>query len=105
MKHFIHIILLCSIGMQAFAFKYYSPNTSNSMLGGGTVCVNGTATPVKFKFNNCTSGSSTRVATAITVYWYKNTVNSTSGGTLVSTVSSTTGTGSTKAVTYSPSTA
>jgi uncharacterized protein YjdB len=104
MKHIIQLVLFCTVGIPAFAFKYYSPNSSNSVLGGGNVCQNGTATTVKFKFNNCSSGSSTRVATPITVNWYQNTVNSTTGGTLVGTATSTTGTGSTKTVTFAPPT-
>src|SRR5947209_3755340 len=106
MKNFILLILLCSVGIPAFASKIYAPNASSTMTGGGSFCLNATTvTAVSFKFTVCSAGAGTKVATPITVYWYKNSVNSTTGGTLVATVATTSGISTTKTVTYTPSTA
>jgi hypothetical protein len=53
-----------------------------SISGGSTYCLNTAASSVSAIFATCKNGNST--PSTVTVTWYRNTVNSTTGGTLVS---------------------
>ena len=100
------LVLLCTLSTSSvFAIKKYTPSTSSSVTGGGTFCQGATASLVRFTYNICNTGTGTRSGTSLTVKWYSNATNSTSGGTLVSTSTVTTTLGTTGSVTYRPSTA
>ncbi|HET9824484.1 MAG TPA: hypothetical protein VFP87_04080, partial [Chitinophagaceae bacterium] len=64
------------------------PSTFTSFTGGTTYCLNGAASNLTAAWNNTTcngtqNGSNTNIA--ITITWYRNSTNSTSGGTAVQT--------------------
>jgi uncharacterized protein YjdB len=96
------LAVLSLISYSAVAQKIYTPNTSRSMSSGGTYCQGAIASLISFKYNTCFSGTGTRTGTPITVTWYQNTVNATSGGTAVSSSSTTTNKRSTGTVSYRP---
>jgi hypothetical protein len=74
-----------------------------SITGGNTYCLNSPASAISAVFTTCRSGSNN--ATTVTVTWYKNTINSTTGGTQVAqTVGASTGNSATVTYSYTPST-
>ncbi len=84
--------------------KIFTPASNNNITGGNTYCQNVTAGAIVYTYNTCNVGSGTSTGTFITIKWYKNSVNSTSGGSVVSTTlvhCALTATGTT---TYQPST-
>ena len=110
MKHakFAPLLLLIFLSMgwtRAFAAKVYTPSSTRTMSAARTYCAGATASRISFGYNTCNLGTGTTSGTTMTVNWYRNTVNSTSGGTLVNTSSRSCRTRSTGTVTYTPSTA
>lgn len=98
------LFFLVTAWNSAFAAKIYSPASPNSISAAKTYCVGATATNISFRYNTCNTGSGSSSGIAMTVYWYQNSTNSTTGGTLVSTTSRTCRARSTGTVTYRPST-
>lgn len=85
--------------------KVFTPASNNNIAGGNTYCQNITAGGLTYTYNTCNTGTGSSIGTFVTIKWYKNSVNSTTGGTVVSTTlvrCALTATGST---TYQPSTA
>jgi lipopolysaccharide export system protein LptA len=102
----LHLLgfLLCSF-FSFSATKDYNINTESTFTGGAAYCQGQTAT-LSVTYNVCNYGSGASSAGSVTVTWYSNTSNSTSGGTQVSqTTGASTGTGATVTYNYSPSTA
>jgi lipopolysaccharide export system protein LptA len=98
-------VLLCISILDYAATKDYNISTENAFTGGAAYCQGQTAT-LSVTFNVCNYGSGASNAGTITITWYSNTSNSTSGGTQVSqSTNVSTGTGSTISYNYSPSTA
>lgn len=89
------------ISSKCFSQGDIIPSAETGFTGGSTVCQNTTAPDLLFEFNTATCGSSPFSPIDITVTWFSNTVNSTSGGTQVAQQVSNTNTTS---FTYSPST-
>ena len=98
------VIILVGFSLNAQAIKTYAPNSSSSVSADVSVCLGSTASAISFTYNTCNSGGGSSTGIAITVEWYKNTTNSTTGGTLVSTSSSNSATAATGTVSYTPST-
>src|SRR5438128_10328992 len=100
----VFIMILFSLTTQVFAANKIYNIVSNSIFSGGsTYCLNATATALSATFNTCNSGAGSSLATTVTVTWYKNASNLTSGGTQVSqTTLVSTGLGSTIAFSYTP---
>ena len=101
----LFLLALLFFTFPSFADQHYAPFSANSVTGAGSYCQSATATAVSFTYNTCVSGSGGTVyGDAYTVYWYKNSVNSTTGGSLVATISGNAATNSTGVVSYIPST-
>ena len=101
----LFLLALLFFTFPSFADQHYAPFSANSVTGAGSYCQSATATVVSFTYNTCVSGSGGTVyGDAYTVYWYKNSVNSTTGGSLVATISGNAATNSTGVVSYIPST-
>ncbi|HTB07416.1 MAG TPA: hypothetical protein VK806_10735, partial [Bacteroidia bacterium] len=102
MKKFYSLLLFFSlfVSENAFATKDRYPSTISAFTGGATYCQSAAASNLSVTYANaiCGAGGGTN-NTNITVTWYSNTVNSTSGGTVVNTVASNTGT---TTFTYTP---
>jgi hypothetical protein len=82
--------------------QIYVPSSGASVSSGATYCP-GTMLPLLvFTVNECNSGSGTPAGIGATVSWYRNTTNSTVGGTLVATRTKTLATAATDTVTYQP---
>lgn len=77
------------------------PDAINSFTGDITYCQNDAASNLSVGFSTCDDGSGTPENGAITVVWYSNTTDLTSGGTIVQTTNSDAGT---TTYTYTPST-
>ncbi len=110
MKHakfapILFLVYLVTAWSSSFAAKVYSPASSNSISAARTYCQGATASNISFRYNTCNTGTGGSSGITMTVYWYQNSTNSTSGGTLVSTSSRTCRTRSTGTVSYRPSTA
>lgn len=113
MKHFFtagHLrfialtIVLMVMSYAGMGQKIFTPASNNNIAGGNTYCQNVTASALIYTYNTCNTGSGSSIGTFITIKWYKNSVNSTTGGTVVSTTivrSALTATGSSN---YQPAT-
>lgn len=98
MRYLLLVFVCLGLSVASYAQKIYAPNTTNSLTGGATYCQNVVPGLLTYTYNTCSSGTGTATGTALTISWYANTVNSTSGGTLQSTTfvsSSTSATGNT----------
>lgn len=96
MRYLLLVFVCLGLSVASYAQKVYAPNTTNSLTGGATYCQNVVPGLLTYTYNTCSSGSGTATGTALTISWYSNTINSTSGGTLQSTTfvsSSTSATG------------
>ena len=98
-------ILLSAISSVSFAQRIYSPNTVRDMTSARNYCQGATASDLRFRYRTCNTGSGSSSGIAVTVRWYSNTVNSTTGGTVLSTTNTTSTTNSTGNLYYLPSTA
>ncbi len=110
MKHAkLHLITLLVTLFTALssvhAAKTYVPSSQRSMSSGATYCQGTTANSIRFRYYTCNSGSGSSTGISMTVNWYQNSINSTTGGTLVNTSSRTSTTSSSGSVSYRPSTA
>ncbi len=99
------LLFLASAWTNAFAVRVYVPDASNSMTSSRVFCNGATPTNLSFTYGTCNSGSGGSSGVTISINWYVNSTNSTSGGTLVSTTSGSTATAGSGSVTYTPSTA
>jgi len=93
-KQLLTIITSCLmfVGInQANASYYFQVTSINSFTGGAAYSLNAAASPLALSLAQCSGGGSNpKNSTIYNLSWYRNTVNSTSGGTLVqSTVEST----------------
>ncbi|MBL7692842.1 MAG: Ig-like domain-containing protein [Flavipsychrobacter sp.] len=88
----------------AFAAKTYVPSSQRSMSSASSYCQGTTANSIRFRYYTCNSGSGSSDGVSMTVNWYRNSVNSTTGGTLVSTSTRTSTTSSSGSLSYRPST-
>lgn len=105
MRGLLLCFLLSLVYFNARADRYYSPQTSSSISGSTSYCQNASASAITFTYNSCVSGAGgVAYGSSMTVYWYRNTINSTTGGTLVSTTSATSAAAATGSVTYTPAT-
>ncbi len=104
MKTLLLSFLFFTLSFSAFAIKNFAPNTNNSITGGATYCQGATAGSVVYTYNTCNSGVGGSVGVAVTITWYQNSSNSTTGGSVVSTTSGTCSTAATGSVSYTPST-
>lgn len=110
MKNYTRLLVLFIFAVGSFhaatASNVCSPSESASMSAAASYCKGNTASPIQFRYSSCTNeGTGARVGTAITIKWYKNTENSTTGGTLVHTSSCTSDTSTTLGtLSYTPST-
>jgi uncharacterized protein YjdB len=98
MRYLLLVFVCMGLSVASYAQKIYAPNTTNSLTGGATYCQNVVPGLLTYTYNTCSSGTGTATGTALTISWYSNTINSTSGGTLQSTTfvsSSTSATGNT----------
>jgi uncharacterized protein YjdB len=98
------LFFLVTAWNSAFAAKVYSPASSRSMSAAKTYCVGASATSISFRYNTCNTGSGGSSGITMTVNWYQNSTNSTTGGTLVGTESRSCRTRSNGTVRYTPST-
>jgi len=101
----ITLLLSTFTGISSYAQRIYSPNTVRDISTSRTYCQGATANNIRFRYRTCNTGSGGNVGIAITIRWYSNTVNSNSGGTLLSTTNTTSSTLSTVSLNYVPSTA
>ncbi len=97
MKSFLLSVLCLVLSISCFADKVYTPNTNASISSAATYCQNATASVLTYTYNTCNAGTGTVVGADLTITWYSNTINSTSGGsvesiTLVPSSTSATGT-------------
>jgi trimeric autotransporter adhesin len=99
------VVFLGSAGTQAFATRVYAPNTVRDMSAARSYCQGATGRNIRFRYYTCNVGTGTRAGVALTASWYQNTVDATTGGTLVSSSSVTTTTSGTGSLVYIPSTA
>lgn len=103
MRGLLFCFLLSLVYFTAKADRYYSPQTSSSISGTTSYCQNASASAITFTYNSCVSGSGgVAYGNSMTVYWYRNTTNSTTGGTLVATTSATSVAAATGSVSYTP---
>ncbi len=82
------ILLVCTLilfASNALAQKVYTPASTNNLTGGATYCQGVTAGILVYTYNTCFTGSGSSSGTPITIKWYQNATNATTGGTLVST--------------------
>ncbi len=104
MRYLLLAVVLLGFSVTGFSQKMYAPNTTNSLTGAATYCQNATPGVLTYTYNTCNSGSGTATGTALTIQWFSNTVNSTSGGTLQSTTFVSSSTSATGNTTFLPST-
>ena len=104
MRYLLLAVVLLGFSVTGFSQKIYAPNTTNSLTGAATYCQNATPGVLTYTYNTCNSGSGTATGTALTIQWFSNTVNSTSGGTLQSTTFVSSATSATGNTTFLPST-
>ncbi len=104
MKTLLFSFLFFILSFSAFAIKNFAPNTNNSITGGATYCQGATAGSIVYTYNTCNSGVGGSVGVALTVTWYQNSSNATTGGSIVSTTSATSSVAATGSVSYTPST-
>lgn len=83
----------------------YTPSTSHSMTGAASYCLGATSRLMTFTYNTAIHPGTTRSGVSVTVHWYRNTTNSTMGGTAVTTTTVTCATAATGSVGYLPPTA
>lgn len=81
------LIVLMTFINSAFSAKITYPSGEASFTGGAAYCPNDPATALTFTITTCQLGNGP--SPSITVTWYSNTLNQTSGGTPVSTIPST----------------
>src|SRR3954465_6796252 len=85
-------LAVSSVITPASAATKYTPNASRSLTSPTTsYCQGGAASAIRFIYYSCVTGTGTAAGTAITINWYSNTTNSTTGGTLVSSTTGTSG--------------
>lgn len=96
-KYFFVFVLVVLFQVEAFAANY--PTSIIDFSGGTTYCQDDAATNLSVTFSTCKAAGN--ADSDIVVTWYRNTVNSTSGGTIVTSSASST---ATTTYTYSPST-
>ncbi len=96
------IFFLLPMGTNVLAQRVTYPNAINSFTGGNTYCQGDASGNLSVSFSICELGSGQKQDAAITVTWYSNSTNSTSGGTSVSSLASD---AATTTYTYAPSTA
>lgn len=88
LKNFLHLLCVCTLILftnSVSAQKIFSPASTNNLTGGATYCQGTTAGILIYSYNTCFTGSGSSTGTPITIKWYQNTTNATTGGTLVST--------------------
>jgi uncharacterized protein YjdB len=95
------LILITNI---ASAQKIFSPASTNNLTGGATYCQGATAGILIYTYNTCFTGSGSSTGTPITIKWYQNATNSTTGGTVVSTTLVNTALAATGNTSYQPAT-
>ncbi len=105
MKTILTFLIVLASSFTSYAVVTYAPTSTNTMTGSAGYCLSATASPITFTYNTCHAGTGTNVGVADTIRWYKNTANSTTGGTLVNTTVSTCALSNTGSVSYTPSTA
>ncbi|WP_161499214.1 beta strand repeat-containing protein [Flavipsychrobacter stenotrophus] len=98
------VLLLCLTGsyITCWSQKVFSPTSNSSITGGATYCQNAAATQLSYTYNTCNTGSGVSSGSSITISWYSNITNSTSGGTLVSSVTGNCAIAATGNTTYVP---
>ncbi len=87
-KNFLQLLCVCTLILfinSAYAQKIFSPASTNNLTGGATYCQGVTAGILIYSYNTCFTGSGSSTGTPITIKWYQNSTNTTTGGTLVST--------------------
>ena len=82
--------LFLSVSLISFGQKLIYPDNLSSLTGGGTYCLNDPATDLTLVINTCDISKGQPTYHAITVTWYSNAVNSTTGGSQLSQTNSTT---------------
>ncbi|WP_329806993.1 LamG-like jellyroll fold domain-containing protein [Flavobacterium facile] len=79
------IVLFLLVFNHSFATYVFQVSSVDPLTGGQSYQINQTANPLSLSINVCAFGNSQpSVATSYTLTWYRNTVNSTVGGVLVS---------------------
>ena len=104
MRNFLLVLAFCCSSVIGWSQITYAPNSTNSITGGATYCQNVTPAVLSYTYNTCSSGSGIATGVALTISWYSNTVNSTSGGTLQSITFVSSSTAATGNTTFLPST-
>lgn len=113
LKGFFHFCFGFEIWVYCFMFllsfsvlsatKDYNISTESSFSGGTSFCLDQTVTNLSVTYNTCNYSTGAATAGTVTVTWYSNATNSTSGGTQVSqTTGASTGTSATVTFTYAP---
>jgi uncharacterized protein YjdB len=97
----ICLVVLCAGHVSA---RVYTPKTHNNMSGGGAFCQGVQAGLIKFRYNTCHTDNGVQTGILMTAIWYRNTTNSTSGGTAVSATTVYCATAGRGSVAYLPST-
>ncbi|MBI1836101.1 MAG: fibronectin type III domain-containing protein [Flavobacteriia bacterium] len=78
------LTFLCFMSTESFASYYWQVSAITGITGGNTYSMNAPASPITININQCAGGiSQPHNSTIYNITWYKNTVNSTVGGTLV----------------------
>jgi trimeric autotransporter adhesin len=98
------LLLLGASGSQAFAAKVYSPSAVRDMSPAKIYCQDAVGKNIRFRYYTCNLGTGTTSGVAMTVSWYRNSVDATTGGTLVSTSSVASVRTTSGSVVYVPST-
>lgn len=96
--------LLTLVSFTSYAQRVFSPNASGSLSGAATYCQGASPSNIVFNYTTCSIGSGASSGTPITVEWYVNSVNATTGGTLVSSTVGTSAITTTGNVSYTPPT-
>lgn len=106
-KNFLQLLCVCTLILFshfASAQKIFSPASTNNLTGGATYCQGTTASILIYSYNTCFTGSGSSTGTPITIKWYQNATNSTTGGTVVSTTLVNTALSATGNTSYQPAT-
>ena len=101
----LFVLLLCLVAFRSYSLTVYVPNSTSGMSTNVAYCQGASASPLQFTFNTCHTGAGAVSGVSLNITWYKNTTNSVSGGTAVSTSSVAAGTNAVDTITYTPSTA
>lgn len=104
MRYLLLVFAFLGLSVAGWSQTTYAPNSTSSMAGGATYCQNVTPGLLTYTYNTCQSGTGAAEGVPLTITWYSNTVNSTTGGTMQSITFVSSSTAATGNTTFLPST-